>query len=94
VAERAQVAGAVERMQIGLNQGRGVAEVVQVDGRNQLVPFVGREDGGHPLCLPGDPLHVGPAVTERRQQCLGVVRGPIVGHAGNNSALAAARSLP
>ena len=55
VAQGAEVAGAVERMEAGLDQARGVAEVVQVGGRHQLISFVGREDGRHPLRLPATP---------------------------------------
>ena len=65
-AERAQVAGAVEVMPADLDQGRGVAEVVHVGSSNQGISIDGRQDGGQPLRLPGDPLHVKPAVTERR----------------------------
>jgi hypothetical protein len=79
VAERAEVAGTVERVEAGLDQGGGVAEVMQVGGGNQVISLFGRENGGHPLRLSADPLHVMPAVTERRQQFLGVARRPIAG---------------
>jgi hypothetical protein len=83
VAERAKVAGAVERMQARLHKGRSVAEVMQVGGGKQHISIVGRQDCSHPLRLPGDPLHVVPAIPERRQEFPGVARCPFAGrHVG------------
>ena len=73
----AQVAGAVERVEAGVVQGGGVADVVQQRGGGQQVR-VRAEDRGEGAGLGGDALGVCPAAGQRFvQERAGGVFGPV-----------------
>jgi hypothetical protein len=84
MAERANVAGTVDRADAGpSSKGKGRSRG-HAGRRRRAARLVRRPGGsGHPLRLTGDSLHMKPLVAERRQQFLGIARRPLAGrHAG------------
>jgi hypothetical protein len=57
-------------------EGRGVADVVQPCGGDQVGTILGRDDGAHLVSLSGDGLDVAPAVAEASEQRGGLLLGP------------------
>jgi ADP-ribose pyrophosphatase YjhB (NUDIX family) len=72
----AHIPGAVEGMEAEPVQWRGVADVVQPGGGDQVGAILGCERGAHLAGLSGDGLDVAPAVAETREEPGGLLLGP------------------
>lgn len=76
VAKRPQVPRPVNGVEAGLDQGGGVAKVMQEGGGDQHAAVLAREDPADAAGLPGDTLGMPPSVPQRYKQILGIGRSP------------------
>jgi hypothetical protein len=70
------VARAVDGVEPGAGQSRGVADVVQLRGGDEVGAILGSDGQAHPAGLRRDALDVRPAVAEAGQQGGGLLLGP------------------